>query len=31
MYNCALNPLGAILGVHYGALAENRETRNLMD
>jgi 2-dehydropantoate 2-reductase len=31
LYNCALNPLGAILGVHYGALAENAETRTIMD
>lgn len=31
LYNCALNPLGAILGVHYGALAEKKETRELMD
>lgn len=31
LYNCALNPLGAILGVHYGALAEDSETRPLMD
>lgn len=31
LYNCALNPLGAILGVHYGALGENAETRRLMD
>ena len=31
LYNCALNPLGAILGVHYGALADNSETRALMD
>jgi len=31
LYNCALNPLGAILGVHYGALAENSETRALID
>ncbi len=31
LYNCALNPLGAILGVHYGALAESSETRALMD
>ena len=30
LYNCALNPLGAILGVPYGALAENPETRELM-
>ena len=31
LYNCALNPLGAILGVVYGKLAENGETRELMD
>jgi len=31
LYNCALNPLGAILGVHYGALAESGETRSVMD
>ena len=31
LYNCALNPLGAILGVHYGALADNKETRAIMD
>jgi 2-dehydropantoate 2-reductase len=31
LYNCALNPLGAVLGVHYGALADNVETRALMD
>ena len=31
LYNCALNPLGAVLGVHYGALAENNETRIIMD
>ncbi|MDR2551239.1 MAG: ketopantoate reductase family protein [Desulfobulbus sp.] len=31
LYNCALNPLGAILGVHYGALADNIETRALID
>ncbi|MDD3580450.1 MAG: 2-dehydropantoate 2-reductase [Desulfobacca sp.] len=30
LYNCALNPLGAILGVAYGALAENPATRELM-
>jgi 2-dehydropantoate 2-reductase len=30
LYNCALNPLGAILGVHYGALAERQETQQLM-
>lgn len=31
LYNCALNPLGAILGVHYGVLGDNAETRRLMD
>ena len=31
LYNCALNPLGAILGVHYGALAEHSETRRIMN
>lgn len=31
LYNCALNPLGAILGVHYGVLAEYRETRRIMN
>ena len=31
LYNCTLNPLGAILGVHYGALADNPETRRIMD
>lgn len=31
LYNCALNPLGAILGVHYGALGESAETRKIMD
>jgi 2-dehydropantoate 2-reductase len=31
LYNCALNPLGAILGVPYGALAESVSTRTLMD
>lgn len=31
LYNCALNPLGAILGVVYGKLAENPQTRSLMD
>lgn len=30
LYNCALNPLGAILGVPYGALGEHPETRELM-
>lgn len=31
LYNCALNPLGAILGVHYGALVERQETQLLMN
>jgi 2-dehydropantoate 2-reductase len=31
LYNCALNPLGAILGVPYGALAAATSTRSLMD
>jgi 2-dehydropantoate 2-reductase len=31
LYNCALNPLGAILDVPYGALAESAFTRNIMD
>jgi 2-dehydropantoate 2-reductase len=30
-YNCALNPLGAILDVPYGALAENPWSRDLMN
>jgi len=31
LYNAALNPLGAILECTYGQLAENQETRALMD
>lgn len=31
LYNCALNPLGAALGVHYGALADNPNSRLIMD
>jgi 2-dehydropantoate 2-reductase len=31
LYNCALNPLGAILGVPYGSLAENQWSRDLMN
>ncbi|WP_457600716.1 ketopantoate reductase family protein [Hydrogenivirga sp.] len=31
IYNCALNPLGALLEVNYGTLAENPYTRRLMD
>jgi 2-dehydropantoate 2-reductase len=30
LYNCALNPLGAVLGVPYGALGDHPETRELM-
>ncbi len=30
LYNCTLNPLGAILGVHYGLLADQNDTRQLM-
>ncbi len=31
LYNCALNPLGAILGVHYGALSDSVDCREIMD
>lgn len=31
LYNCTLNPLGAIVGVHYGALMENPHSRAIMD
>ncbi|MHC4338417.1 MAG: ketopantoate reductase family protein, partial [Planctomycetota bacterium] len=31
LYNCALNPLGAILDVPYGVLAENESTRIIMN
>ena len=31
LYNAALNPLGAVLECTYGRLAENPETRRLMD
>lgn len=31
LYNAALNPLGAILECTYGQLAENPETRQIMD
>jgi 2-dehydropantoate 2-reductase len=31
LYNCALNPLGAVLGVPYGTLAEQASTRTLMN
>jgi 2-dehydropantoate 2-reductase len=30
LYNCALNPLGAILGVPYGDLGDHPQTRELM-
>jgi 2-dehydropantoate 2-reductase len=30
-YNAALNPLGALLGLHYGALAEDPDLRAIMD
>ena len=31
LYNSALNPLGAILGVHYGALGDDLDSRLIMD
>ncbi len=31
LYNCALNPLGAILDVPYGKLAESRHSRAIMN
>lgn len=31
LYNCALNPLGAILNVSYGQLTENPHTIEIMD
>lgn len=31
LYNCALNPLGAILGVNYGPLAEQESTKDIMN
>jgi len=31
LYNCALNPLGAILDVPYGELAEQKSTQTVMD
>lgn len=30
-YNCALNPLGALLGVNYGRLHDNPHTRRIMN
>ena len=31
LYNCCLNPLGAVLGVKYGRLGESESTRQIMD
>lgn len=31
LYSAALNPLGALLGVHYGALADRADSRAIMD
>ena len=31
LYNSALNPLGAALGVHYGALGDDPDARMIMD
>ena len=31
LFNCALNPLGAIFNVPYGALAEQENSRQIMD
>lgn len=31
LYNCLLNPLGALLGVRYGELAASKETRRIME
>lgn len=31
LYNCTLNPLGAILGVNYGTLADCENSRFIMD
>jgi 2-dehydropantoate 2-reductase len=31
LYNCALNPLGALLECNYGRLAEDNETRQVMN
>ena len=31
LYNCALNPLGALLETNYGTLAELEETREIMN
>ncbi|MCA9510979.1 MAG: 2-dehydropantoate 2-reductase [Myxococcales bacterium] len=31
LYNCALNPLGALIGVPYGALGANARTRAILE
>ena len=31
LYNCALNPLGAILNVNYGKLTENEYSKEIMN
>jgi 2-dehydropantoate 2-reductase len=31
LYNCPLNPLGALLGIPYGRLSENSYTRDIMN
>lgn len=31
LYNAALNPLGALLGVHYGVLPEHEDSRAIMN
>ena len=31
LYNCALNPLGAIFGVEYGKLAESEHSKSIMN
>ena len=31
LYNCALNPLGAIIGCSYGTLADHEGSRHIMD
>ena len=31
LYNCALNPIGAILNVTYGQLSENQYSKSIMD
>ena len=31
LYNCSLNPLGALIGVPYGVLGERDETRSILE